>query len=155
LFQQLMQVSGRAGRADRPGEVIVQTQFPEHPLYQALVAQDYGKFAGVLIDERRQAGFPPFVHQALLRAEAVKESAVTQFLAAAAEAGTDLSTDVTLYDPVFATVARVAGHYRGHLLAQAAARSALQRFFDTWLPRVAAIPSRNVRWVLDVDPQEL
>jgi primosomal protein N' (replication factor Y) (superfamily II helicase) len=155
LFQQLMQVAGRAGRADHPGEVLVQTRFPEHPLYQALITQDYSAFARTLIAERKQSGFPPFVHQVLLRAESVSESAVTEFLSQAASAGSGLHRDVTLYDPVPAAMARIAGRYRGHLLAQAETRGVLQRFLDAWLPRLAELDTRKVRWALDVDPQEL
>jgi primosomal protein N' (replication factor Y) len=150
-----MQVAGRAGRADHPGEVLVQTQFPEHPLYQALVAQDYSAFARTLIAERKQSGFPPFVYQVLLRAEAVTETAVTEFLAQAAAAGSGLHDDVTLYDPVPAAMARIAGRYRAHLLVQAETRGVLQRFIDAWLPRLGALDTRKVRWALDVDPQEL
>ncbi len=81
LFQQLMQVTGRAGRAELPGEALVQTQFPTHPLYQALVRQDYRAYADELLAERKRSSFPPFVYQALLRAEALSERAVADFLA--------------------------------------------------------------------------
>jgi primosomal protein N' (replication factor Y) len=155
LFQQLMQVSGRAGRADLPGEVLVQTQFPDHPLYQALVRQDYRSFAEALLDERRLAGFPPFVFQALLRAESQNETALMEFLGYAASLAANACGAVTIYDPVPAIVAKVAGHHRGHLLAQSASRTELQRFLSEWRPLLMARKSARVRWALDVDPTEL
>lgn len=155
LFQQLMQVAGRAGRADLPGEVLVQTQFPEHPLYQALVRQDYRSFAEELLDERRRAVFPPFVYQALLRAESQSESTLMDFLAFAASHGALGRGAVTLYDPVPATIAKIAGHHRGHLLAQSASRAELQRFLSEWRPLLVERKAGRVRWSLDVDPIDL
>jgi primosomal protein N' (replication factor Y) len=155
LFQQLMQVAGRAGRADLPGEVLVQTQFPEHPLYQALVRQDYRTFAEELLEERRRAVFPPFVYQALLRAESQSESMLMDFLGYAASMAGIGSKAVTLYDPVPATIAKIAGHHRGHLLAQSASRTQLQRFLSEWRPLLVQGKAARVRWSLDVDPIEL
>jgi primosomal protein N' (replication factor Y) len=155
LFQQLMQVAGRAGRADLPGEVLVQTQFPDHPLYQALVRQDYRPFAEDLLAERKRTGFPPFVYQALLRAESLSERAVMDFLAQAASQGAGLQSGVTLYEPVPAAVARVAGHHRAHLLVQASSRAVLQRFLSSWGPSLARPKSGRLRWSIDVDPLEL
>jgi primosomal protein N' (replication factor Y) len=155
LFQQLMQVAGRAGRADLPGEVLVQTQFPEHPLYQALVRQDYRSFAEELLDERKRAGFPPFVYQALLRAESQSESTLMDFLGYAASHASLGHDAVMLYDPVPATIAKIAGHHRGHLLAQSASRAELQRFLSDWRPLLVDRKAARVRWSIDVDPIEL
>ena len=155
LFQQLMQVAGRSGRANLPGEVLVQTQFPEHPLYQALVRQDYRSFAEELLNERRLAGFPPFVYQALLRAESQNESALMDFLGYAANQAGPGREAVTLYDPVPATIAKIAGHHRGHLLAQSASRTELQRFLSEWRALLIERKAARVRWSLDVDPIEL
>lgn len=155
LFQQLMQVAGRAGRAELPGEVLVQTRFPAHPVYQALLRQDYASFAEELLDERRSAGFPPFIYQAVLRAEAPHEDPVMDFLGRAAQLGAALGSKVTLYDPVPATMSRVAGHHRAQLLAQAGSRAALQTFLTAWLEALAGLKANRVRWSLDVDPVEL
>lgn len=155
LLQQLMQVAGRAGRADRAGEVLVQTRFPAHPAYRALLAQDYAGFADQLLEERRGAGFPPFVYQAVLRAEAHDERAVETFLGHAAKLAADAPAGVVLYDPVPATLARVAGRHRWHLLVQAPARAALQRFLAAWQPQIAQGRSSRVRWAIDVDPLDL
>ncbi|MEO8156162.1 MAG: primosomal protein N' [Betaproteobacteria bacterium] len=155
LFQQLMQVAGRAGRANLPGEVLVQTQFPDHPLYQALVRQDYRSFAEELLDERRRAVFPPFVYQALLRAESQSEPALMDFLGYASSNAGPAHGAVTLYDPVPATVSKIAGHHRGHLLAQCASRTELQRFLSAWRSSLVQRKVTRVRWSIDVDPIEL
>jgi primosomal protein N' (replication factor Y) len=154
LYQLLMQVAGRAGRADLPGEVLVQTRFPAHPVFQALLRQDYAAFAGELLDERRRCGFPPFVYQAVLRAEATGETAVMAFLDEAVRLATDPPPEVMLYDPVPSGLARKAGQHRAHLLVQSSARPALQAFLAAWQPRLAQCAGR-VRWALDVDPADL
>jgi primosomal protein N' (replication factor Y) len=152
----LFQVTGRAGRADLPGEVIVQTDFPGHPLYRALAAHDYDAYADVMLAERRAAGLPPFAHLALLVAEAPARAAVDAFLAAASEAGRQLAGDaggaVEVFAPVAASLARRAGLERGQVLAQAGERGALQRFLPHWRGALVGMRARSVRWALDVDP---
>jgi primosomal protein N' (replication factor Y) len=155
LYAQLTQVAGRAGRGDMPGEVLIQTEFPDHPLYDAVCRQDYAAFAREALAERRQACFPPYSYQALLRAEASRRETVDDYLSRAARAGVELGLEVEIFDPVPAIVARVAGRERGHLLVQAASRTALQRFLSAWHPQLASAASRAVRWSLDVDPLEL
>lgn len=155
LFAQLMQVAGRAGRAALPGDVLIQTAFPQHPLYQALVAHDYEGFARTQLAERRRAGFPPFAHQALLRADASRGERAFDFLGRAAAAGRALDSPVLVYDPVAAVRPRVAGRDRAQLLVQSTSRSDLQRFLDTWYPALDALSGRAVRWTLDVDPLDL
>ncbi|HSS45990.1 MAG TPA: primosomal protein N' [Burkholderiales bacterium] len=154
LFAQLMQVAGRAGRAQIPGEVLIQTQFPDHPLYEALQRHDYSAFAKTLLAERRHAGFPPFVHQALLRAEATRSSTVMSYLADAAKLASRISNEVTIYDPVPAAVQRLAGRERGQLLVQSPSRKKLQLFLKEWYAKLAAADNKKVRWALDVDPLE-
>src|SRR5262245_48937238 len=122
LFALLTQVSGRAGRGGVQGEVLIQTEFPGHPLYAALRLQDYRAFADTVLAERRQAGFPPAVHQALLRAEAPRLATALEFLAGAARRGEALGARVTIYDPVPAALARRAGRGRAQLLVQARSR---------------------------------
>ena len=148
----LFQVSGRAGRADLPGEVIVQTDFPTHPLARALAAHDYESFAETLLAERRAASLPPFAHLALLAAEAPRRDAVDAFLAAATEAGRAVAHAVEVFPPVPASLPRRAGLERGQVLAQALERPAMQRFLPRWRDAILALPGRRVRWALDVDP---
>jgi len=156
LFQQLMQVAGRAGRGSLSGRVLVQTEFPQHPVYQALARQDFAAFADELLAERRRSGFPPYVYQAVLRAEAHSENDMWSFLrTAASRAATSKDADITLYDCVPAPIFRVAGRYRGQLLIQASTRSALRRFLARWHPTLIGGKAGPVRWVIDVDPIEL
>ncbi len=152
LFAQLMQVAGRAGRAAEPGTVLIQTQFPDHPLFEALRHQDYEAFASAQLTERKQAGFPPFCHQALLRAEATQLETALAFLRQAKKLATPISASITLYDPVPAPMARLAGRERAQLLVQADSRRALQQFLYDWNAGLTELKARQTRWSLDVDP---
>jgi primosomal protein N' (replication factor Y) len=152
----LMQVAGRAGRAGLPGEVIVQTDFPDHSVYAALVAHDYSQFAEVLLTERRAAQLPPFTHVALLAAEAHQRTDVDAFLdtahAAAASLASEAHAEVTVFSPVAALLSRRAGFERGQIVVQSERRPPLQRFLSAWRDALATLPGRRTRWALDVDP---
>lgn len=154
LFSLLTQVAGRAGRADAPGEVLIQTDFPGHPLYRSLEHHDYARFAETLLDERRQGGFPPYIHQALLRAEASDMKTALTYLSHAARIARRVSPAVTIYDPVPATMPRVAGRERAQLLVQSASRARLQQFLSIWHARLSEERITRARWSLDVDPLE-
>jgi primosomal protein N' (replication factor Y) len=153
LFAQLIQVAGRAGRAGKGGEVLVQTEFPDHPLYRALQQHDYDSIAQALLAERKLAGFPPYTYQALLWAEATKISSALAFLTDAA-ALAEAPQQVEIFDPVPAQLARLKGMERAYLLVQSASRVKLQEFLGGWEPKLAALPAKKVRWALDVDPLE-
>lgn len=155
LYALLTQVAGRAGRREAPGEVFIQTDFPGHPLYRALQEQNYTDFARALLEERRQGGFPPHVYQALLRAEAAKIDTALGYLARAARIGRALQAPVTIYDPVPAAMARLAGRERAQLLVQSESRTRLQEFLSAWHARLSAQRWGRARWSLDVDPLEL
>ncbi|MBI5659170.1 MAG: primosomal protein N' [Nitrosomonadales bacterium] len=154
LFAQLAQVAGRAGRADKPGEVLVQTAFPGHPLFRALRDHDYAAWAKTLLAERRSAGFPPFVHQAMLRAEGKREAGVVAFLQQARKAATGLALPVEVYGVVPAAMPRRASHARAQLLVQCETRKPLQQFLRAWRPLLDALPANKLRWSLDIDPLE-
>jgi primosomal protein N' (replication factor Y) len=155
LFSSLLQVAGRAGRGGLPGRVLVQTRFPGHPLFAALASQDYTRFADAELAARREAGMPPWSHQALLTAQAGQLEDALAFLRAAAEAGVALSEPrVRLYDPVPMSVMRVAGVERAQLLVESDLRGVLQAFLRAWLEALRAQRGR-VRWNLEVDPQEV
>ena len=159
LFAQLVQVSGRAGRAERPGEVLIQTDFPGHPLYAAVARQDFGAFAADTLEERRVAGFPPFSHLAMLRAESKKVGEASDFLKLAARIAKKMAArraaePIEVFDPVPAPLERKAGFERAQLLVRAKSRAALQPFLQAWKAELAAKGVRSVRWSLDVDPQE-
>jgi primosomal protein N' (replication factor Y) len=157
LFAQLMQVGGRSGRAQLPGEVLIQTEYPDHPLYRALIDHDYAAFAREQLAEREAAGFPPFAFQALLRAEAPALEDALAFLAqAVAAAERSAGPEILLYDPVPMRMARIKNRERAQLLAESRNRPALHAFLDAWMEGLYALKTpRDLRWHLDVDPQEL
>ena len=153
LFAVLAQVAGRAGRRERPGEVLVQTRYPGHPLFAALARHDFASFAESQLEERRSAGFPPFVFEAALRAEATKLDTAMRFLRTAA-ALADAPEAVHVYDPVPNILTRRAGLERAQLVIQSRSRPALQAYLGAISARLFEQPPREVRWHLDVDPIE-
>lgn len=155
LFAQLHQVAGRAGRAALPGEVLIQTRYPEHPLYQALAANDYPAFADTLLADRALYGFPPTVAEAVVRAEAHDIADALAFLQSALAAAPERPEGLQLFDPVAMSLARLAGWERAHVLMQSTSRRALQNFLAAWTATLYSMraPS-NVRWHVDVDPLE-
>jgi len=155
LFAQLMQVAGRAGRADKAGQVMIQTQFPDHALFNALREQDYESYANVLLQEREQMQFPPYVFTALLRAEANDYSWVQQFLQLAFAHARSLSDQVLVYDPVRPQMERLKGMERGYILLQAKQRPALHAILRQLVLQMRASKLANkVRWAVDVNPLE-
>ncbi len=153
MGQTLIQVAGRAGRADHPGTVILQTHHPEHHALQTLIRSGYGAFAQGLMAERRLAGLPPYAYQAVLRAEANDRDRVLEFLNRAVRAWP--SGAGRLFGPFPAMMERRSGRYRWYLLAHDQARSSLQSLLGRWLAEVRELPeARRVRWSVDVDPQE-
>lgn len=157
LAQTITQVAGRAGRETRAGEVMIQTEFPEHPLLNRLIAQGYESFAASALEERREAGWPPYSRLALLRAEARDSAELHAFLRNAAAAGLAArDSTVKILGPAAALIARRADHFRAHLLVETPTRSALQRFLCRWLPQVEALHGpKGLRWSIDVDPLEV
>jgi primosomal protein N' (replication factor Y) (superfamily II helicase) len=156
LAQTITQVAGRAGRAARPGEVLIQTEFPEHPLLNRLITQGYDGFAAGALEERREAGWPPYTRLAMLRAEAKNSAGLDAFLRAAADSSRALHEAVKVLGPASAQMARRADHFHAHLLIEAAARTSLQRFLNDWLPEVAKLSGPpGLRWSIDVDPLEV
>ena len=154
LFAQLVQVAGRAGRADKLGEVLIQTAFPDHPLFRALREHDYDTWAKILLAERQSAGFPPFMYQVLLRAEAKHEAHMYTFLQQARDAAVELAMPVDIYGVVPAAMPRRANHFLAQLLVQSEARKSLQQFLREWRPLLDALPAQKLRWSLDIDPMD-
>ncbi|HRV77567.1 MAG TPA: primosomal protein N' [Thauera sp.] len=157
LFQQLMQVGGRAGRGELPGEVLIQTEYPMHPLYLHLARHDFDAFARMALQERRAAGFPPFTHQAMLRADAPALEDAVEFLRHARRLAEERAPEgLRLYDPVPMRMTRLARRERAQLLVESDQRGPLQAFLADW---VAVLyrqrTARELRWQLDVDPLEV
>lgn len=156
LFAQLMQVAGRAGRAEKPGEVLIQTRLPEHKLFQYLMRQDYPDFAKQLLDERLLTEFPPFRYLAVIHAEAKHYSKVSRFLELVATMAREYTSLVSTYDPVRPQMEKVNGLERARVLMQAEQRGALQSLLTALVPILRKHPlSQGVRWHVDVDPLEI
>jgi len=136
--------------------VLIQTEYPTHPLYLALADHDYAGFARSQLDERQSAGFPPFAYQCLLRAEAKTMAAALAFLAdAKAEVAGIKSPALALYDPVPMRLSRLMSLERAQLLVESAHRPSLQVFLAAWAERLRSLKApRDLRWHLDVDPLE-
>ncbi len=157
LFAQLMQVAGRAGRAapkegGSVSEVVIQTRYRTHPLYSAVISHDYDHFATALLEERAQAALPPYLFQALLRAEAPELATAIEFLQLA-KACIDPG-GISINDPIPMSMMRVHNVERAQLLAESTSRPALQAFLKDWLGILRAMKSR-VKWSLEVDPLDI
>ena len=169
LAQTITQVAGRAGRAARPGEVLVQTEYPEHPLLTRLISEGYDGFAASALQERREAAWPPFSRLAMLRAEDKDTARLDAFLRSALDSGRSLGAAAAgtstagsaesvlkILGPATALIARRADYFRAHLLIEAESRAVLQRFLSRWLPVVESLPKpAGMRWSIDVDPLEV
>lgn len=162
LFAQLMQVAGRAGRHQGQGQVLVQTGYPDQPIYKALCQHDYPGFAQSTLEERRAAQLPPYVYQALLTAQARELNTAIDFLQHSrdvAQAWLDTQSapeNITLFDPVPLRVTRVAQVCRAQLLVESPSRSALHQLLKAWLPALGTRHAKGqLRWQLEVDPLEI
>jgi primosomal protein N' (replication factor Y) len=153
LFAVLAQVAGRAGRRERPGEVLLQTRYPGHPLFAALARHDFSGFAESQLEERRAAGFPPFVFEAALRAEAPQLQAALEFLRDSADR-ISAPAEVRVFDPVPHLLTRRSGFERAQLLMQSSSRPALQAYLGALAETLFEAAPRAVRWHIDVDPIE-
>ncbi len=157
MAQSIVQVAGRAGREEKPGEVLIQTAFPEHPFWQRLIDSGYAGVAEDALDERAAAQWPPFSRLALLRSAAHKRADAHAFLGSARHRIEQLGADsVRVFGPVDAVMGRRAGRYRAQLLLQSADRRALHAVLRQLRPILEGEPTaRKVRWSIDVDPIEL
>lgn len=155
--QLLLQVAGRAGRANQAGEVLIQTYNPQHVLLQHLLAHDYEKFAETLLNERQIAALPPYTYLALLRAEAKSQQYSLQFLQQVHQLAKNINiNNIDLFEPVPSLMERKAGFHRAQLLLQAKQRNHLHQLLKQLTPQITALPlARRVRWSLDIDPMEV
>ncbi|MEE4192225.1 MAG: primosomal protein N' [Halieaceae bacterium] len=153
MGQLITQVSGRAGRAERPGRVILQTHYPDHPLLRTLLERGYDDYAGQLLAEREQQSLPPFGQLLMLRAEAASLDSAEQFLAGLRQATT--AGNAQLIGPLPAPMQRRGGRFRAQLLGLAASRSALQQLAVQLVTAAENSPAgKRLRWSLDIDPTE-
>ncbi|MGH8155968.1 MAG: replication restart helicase PriA, partial [Rhodanobacteraceae bacterium] len=167
LAQLVVQVAGRAGRADKPGQVWLQTHEPAHPLLATLLRGGYAAAAALQLGERRASGLPPYAYVALLRAESRQRDALDGFMTAARDSIADPlpgknidarrgGNGVRINGPVAAPMPLRAGRHRMQLLLESAGRPALRQTLAEWLPRLYALPrARGLRWSVDVDPVDV
>ena len=154
--QLLLQVSGRAGRAEKPGKVLIQTRHPHNPLLQTLLHKGYEAFSREELQQRHHAQLPPFAHQVLIRAEGTDSKQVQQFLQFAISRSPQLLPHIELWGPTPALIERKAGYYRWHLLLQTGNRRVLHQRLKEWLKWLRQQPqARRIKWTVDVDPVEI
>ena len=145
-----------AGRADWPGEVLIQSHFPSHPLFECLLDQDYARFADLALAERRATHWPPFSHLVLWRASAIERATAFDYLRRLAGAARSLGADIEVHGPAPAGMERRGGRYRAQVLLQCDRRGPLHAAVDDLLRSSRSWPeARKVRWAVDVDPAEL
>ncbi len=157
MAQMIVQVAGRAGRAEKPGKVLLQTHHPDHPLLVTIIQKGYAAFAEAALTERRQAELPPFSFQALLRVQAANPDAPKRFLQELVEKlAQENNPDVLILGPVIAPMAKKAGQFRYQLLLQSKRRKALHALLDKMMGHIDTLKSaKKIRWSLDVDPVSL
>jgi primosomal protein N' (replication factor Y) len=160
MGQLIVQVAGRAGRADKPGTVLIQSRNPDHPLLQQLLHEGYNAFAGQLLEERSTTAWPPFVHIALVRADDTARGAAFDYLdhirRFAIQESVNPEMKVDVLGPAHAPMERVAGRYRAQLLLLSDDRAALHRLLAPLRPTMEQLPeSRKIRWSIDVDPHDM
>ena len=165
MAQLLVQVAGRAGRSEFPGEVVIQTHQPQHPMLQVLLQKGYGAFAEALLAERQQAQLPPFYYFALIRSDATSREQAHAFLQHAKECllqtQSHLSeksgnTRIEILGPIPAGMERRANRYHAQLLLQSPQRQSLHQLLENAFTKLTQTPSaKKVRWSIDIDPQEM
>ncbi len=157
MCQLILQVSGRAGRAQHPGQVLIQTHHSQHPLLQLIVKQNYEEISDHILAEREQIQFPPYSFLALVRAEATYSDRPITFLQQVASIARQSGVNkVNLFGPMPAPMEKRAGRYRAHLLLECTERSPLHLLLQYLIPQLYSLPeARQVRWSLDVDPAEM
>lgn len=155
LFAELMQVSGRAGRADKPGKVLIQTQLPEHPVFAAVKAQDYAVFAENELNERQMFAMPPFGFQTAVRADAPRVADALEFLNAAKETLAPLlPASVSQFGAAPMLMVRLAERERAQIFLESPSRQDLHRAVSLWVQVLQQNRDSKIRWSVDVDPQE-
>jgi primosomal protein N' (replication factor Y) len=167
MAQSIIQVAGRAGRAEKPGHVILQTHQPEHPFFSTLLEQGYSIFASNTLQERKAMGLPPYQHMALFRSEAKDQQYNHNFLnhciqlahspslqdTMQQKSAENLLDFIQLLGPVPSPMERRSGYYRAQILIQSTHRQVLQLFLKLWLPLIPK--EQKIKWTIDIDPLEM
>ena len=155
LFSQLVQVAGRSGRASIKGEVVIETNFPEHPLYKKIQSQDFNGFADEELQLRKELHFPPFVMQAMLKTESKNKKYLEEFVTQCFQFMSNIPSKVTCFPPVRPYLERLQGFERSYIYMQSNNRTELNHFLSQLRSFISAMKiSSRVKWVIDVDPLE-
>lgn len=156
MGQLFLQVSGRAGRADKGGQVAIQTRHPAHPLLKSLITEGYTPFSHALLKERKASELPPFTFFAVFKAESYQEKSASDFLLMIKNMSDSFLHEINAFGPLPALMAKRKGLYCQHLILKAQKRSILQQHLKTLLNSLDSLPTvKSVKWVLDVDPVEM
>ncbi|HKG76808.1 MAG TPA: primosomal protein N', partial [Beijerinckiaceae bacterium] len=150
-FQLLQQVTGRAGRGDKPGRALVQTYQPEHPVLAALISGDADRFYREETTARERAGLPPFGRLAALIVSAVDRAQAEEHARGMARVA-DPPPGVMVLGPAEAPLALIRGRHRIRLLVKTEREVDLQAYLRAWMAR-APKPRGSVKVAIDVDPQ--
>lgn len=155
LAQLLVQVAGRAGRAARPGRVLIQTHQPHHPVLRRVIDEGYAAYAAVALEERRAAELPPFAAMAIVRAESPQATRPLEFLGELRQRLRALDPAADVSYPIPALMERRAGRYRALVVIRAATRAAIGRLLGAHLDDFDTLArEQRVRYAIDIDPQD-
>jgi len=153
IFSQLTQVAGRSGRALIQGEVLIQTNFPKHPLFYYLKKHDFSGFADLLLQERKQMNFIPFSHMAIFTVQAKKLTYIDAVIEQGIKEINNIRTSVQFFGPVRPVMERLKGFERVQIFFQANDRKDLHQFLKKWIRNMQGLPeTKRVKYALDVDP---
>ncbi len=158
LVQQVLQVAGRAGRAEKPGEVYIQTMHPDSAYFDCIRQHDYLSFADLELMQRRKAVQPPFSRYVLLRSNSLKPGQEIEYLRQARSIARSIvqkqgNSQVRVFDIVQSPIQKISNRFRAQLLLGSVAYTPLKQFLDAWIPQLEKIPKKGkLRWNLDVDP---
>jgi primosomal protein N' (replication factor Y) len=159
MAQLIVQVSGRAGRAEKPGVVAIQTHFVEHPVLQTLIRGGYSEFATQALQDRMETSLPPFSYMALIRAQSGEQQQPAKFLSELRDFAHQLPAGefaIQTLGPIPSVMEKKAGMFRYVLLFQSASRNELAHLLSILITRIdSAKSARRVRWSVDVDPLDI
>ncbi len=157
LAQLIVQVTGRAGRGEKSGEVIIQTSQPQHPFWDDLLKHGYSYTAKKLLQERQDLMMPPAGSLCIIRAEdKQQEMAMTLLNEMLGLFNINKPSEVMIFGPVPAIMEKRAGRYRAQLLLSSQHRKPIHQLLDRTIEQISALKlARKVRWSIDIDPIDL
>ena len=156
LAQNIIQVAGRAGREKKKGQVIIQTEYPDHPFWPLLFQGGYKEIVEMTLMDRKSANWPPYSFIVLIRAQSHRKKYTWSFLEEAKKILISQKPNFSILGPVSAPMEKKASHYRGQLLLQSKGRKSLNQSLKMFIDEIERKKFvRRVKWSIDVDPIEL